>query len=58
MSQIQIKQIISSFCKIFDYFSFSPVSPEDLRLAKFNKQEVVSSDECKFYSELTAFLKS
>lgn len=40
MSQIQVKQIISSFCKILDYFGFSPVSAEELRLAKFNKQDV------------------
>jgi hypothetical protein len=44
MSQIQIKQVISSFCKIFEYFSFSTVTPEDLRLAKFNKQDVVTKD--------------
>ncbi len=41
MSQVQIKQLIASFSKILDLFEFSPVSPEQLRLAKFNKQDVV-----------------
>jgi hypothetical protein len=41
MSQIQIKQIIASFSKVLDLFEFTPVSPEEFRLAKFNKQNVV-----------------
>lgn len=42
MSQIQVKQIISSFCKILEFFNFSKVTPEDLRIAKFNKSDAVT----------------
>lgn len=45
MSQIQVKQIISSFCKILESFGFSKITPEDLRIAKFNKQDVVRRDQ-------------
>lgn len=41
MSQIQVKQIITSFCKILEYFNFTKITPEDLRIAKFNKIEAV-----------------
>jgi|LakMenEpi03Aug12_release.lakeMendotaPanAssembly.Ray.scaffolds.fasta_scaffold4265635_1 hypothetical protein len=41
MSQIQIKEIINSFCKIIKTFGFTPLTAEDFRLAKFNKPEVV-----------------
>lgn len=41
MSQIQIKEIINSFCKIIRSFGFSPITAEDFRLAKFNKPNVV-----------------
>ena len=40
-SQVQAKQIIVSLCKIFDSFKFSKITPEDFRLAKFNKPEAV-----------------
>lgn len=42
MSQVQIKEIINSFCKIIKYFKFSSITPEDFRLAKFNKPIVVN----------------
>ncbi len=45
MSQVQIKQIIASFSKILDLFEFSPVSPEQFRLAKFDKQDVVLNNK-------------
>lgn len=42
MSQIQVKQIISSFCRILEFFNFSKVTPEDFRIAKFNKSDAVT----------------
>jgi hypothetical protein len=41
MTQIQVKQVISSLCHILEAFNFSTVTAEDLRLAKFNKPEIV-----------------
>lgn len=41
MSQVQLKQIISSLCNIFEAFNFSKISAEDFRQAKFNKPDVV-----------------
>ena len=52
MSQVQIKEIINSFCKIIVSFNFSSLSPEDLRLAKFNKPNVVIMTFIKNYFEL------
>ena len=41
MSQVQLKQIISSLCNILECFNFSKITPEDFRQAKFNKPDVV-----------------
>lgn len=40
----KIKEVINSLCRIIDHLGFSPLTAEDLRLAKFNKPEVV----CKY----------
>ncbi|CAF0768127.1 unnamed protein product [Brachionus calyciflorus] len=57
MSQIQVKQIISSFCKILEYFNFSKITPEDLRLAKFNKPNAAPK-MWKLLFELVNYLKT
>lgn len=40
----KIKEVINSLCRITDHLGFSPLTAEDLRLAKFNKPEAV----CKY----------
>lgn len=37
----KIKEVISSLCRITGHLGFSPLTAEDLRLAKFNKPEAV-----------------
>jgi len=41
MSHVDIKQVIASLSRILELASFSTITPEDFRLAKFNKHEAV-----------------
>lgn len=42
-TQVQAKQLITSLCKVLEWLVGSVVTPEDFRLAKFDKPEVVSA---------------